>query len=148
MSRRCQVTGIGPLAGNNVSHAHNRTKRRFLPNLQKKRIWVQELNRFVTLKISAKGIKTLNKNGTSEVARLISTKQIKVRQRFKSLKLKKESVCFPFFCLKGELFSNDPHLDFSIYVCMDFNADAIDAERFNRFLDFDLSFIDFKALFF
>jgi large subunit ribosomal protein L28 len=79
MSRRCQVTGIGPLAGNNVSHAHNRTKRRFLPNLHKKRIWVQELNRFVTLKISAKGIKTLNKNGTAEVAKLISTKQIKVR---------------------------------------------------------------------
>jgi large subunit ribosomal protein L28 len=79
MSRRCQVTGIGPLAGNNVSHAHNRTKRRFLPNLQKKRIWVQELNRFVTLKISAKGIKTLNKNGTAEVAKLISTRQIKVR---------------------------------------------------------------------
>jgi len=79
MARRCQVTGIGPLAGNNVSHAHNRTKRRFLPNLQKKRIWVQELNRFVTLKISAKGIKTLNKNGTAEVARLISTKQIRVR---------------------------------------------------------------------
>ena len=79
MSRRCQVTGIGPLAGNNVSHAHNRTKRRFLPNLQKKRIWVQELNRFVTLKISAKGIKTLNKNGTAEVAKLISNKQIRVR---------------------------------------------------------------------
>jgi large subunit ribosomal protein L28 len=79
MSRRCQVTGIGPLAGNNVSHAHNRTKRRFLPNLQKKRIWVQELNRFVTLKISAKGIKTLNKNGTAEVAKLITTRQIKVR---------------------------------------------------------------------
>jgi large subunit ribosomal protein L28 len=79
MSRRCQVTGIGPLAGSSVSHAHNRTKRRFLPNLQKKRIWVQELNRFVTLKISAKGIKTLNKNGTAEVARLISTKQIRVR---------------------------------------------------------------------
>jgi large subunit ribosomal protein L28 len=79
MSRRCQVTGIGPLAGNSVSHAHNRTKRRFLPNLQKKRVWVQELNRFVTLKISAKGIKTLNKNGTAEVARLISTKQIRVR---------------------------------------------------------------------
>ena len=79
MSRRCQLTGIGPLAGNNVSHAHNRTKRRFLPNLQKKRIWVQELNRFVTLKLSAKGIKTINKNGTAEVARLISTRQIKVR---------------------------------------------------------------------
>ena len=79
MSRRCQLTGIGPLAGNNVSHAHNRTKRRFLPNLQKKRIWVQELNRFVTLKLSAKGIKTINKNGTVDVAKLITTKQIKVR---------------------------------------------------------------------
>ncbi|MDR3610993.1 MAG: 50S ribosomal protein L28 [Ignavibacteriaceae bacterium] len=79
MSRRCQLTGIGPLAGNNVSHAHNRSKRRFLPNLQKKRIWVQELNRFVTLKLSAKGIKTINKNGTADVAKLISTKQIKVR---------------------------------------------------------------------
>jgi large subunit ribosomal protein L28 len=79
MSRRCQLTGIGPLAGNSVSHAHNRSKRRFLPNLQKKRIWVQELNRFVTLKLSAKGIKTINKNGTADVAKLISTKQIKVR---------------------------------------------------------------------
>ena len=62
MSRRCQLTGVGPIAGNSVSHAHNRSKRRFLPNLQKKRIWVQELNKFVTLKISAKGIKTINKN--------------------------------------------------------------------------------------
>jgi large subunit ribosomal protein L28 len=79
MSRRCQLTGVGPIAGNSVSHAHNRTKRRFLPNLQKKRIWVQELNRFVTLKISAKGIKTINKNGTAEVARLVSTNQIRVR---------------------------------------------------------------------
>jgi large subunit ribosomal protein L28 len=78
MSRRCQVTGIGPMAGNNVSHAHNRTKRRFLPNLQKKRIWVQELNRFVTLKLSAKAIKSISKNGTSEVARMIRDKEIRV----------------------------------------------------------------------
>jgi large subunit ribosomal protein L28 len=79
MSRRCQLTGVGPIAGNSVSHAHNRSKRRFLPNLQKKRIWVQELNRFVTLKISAKGIKTINKNGTAAVARLVATNQIRVR---------------------------------------------------------------------
>ena len=78
MSRRCQLTGIGPMTGNNVSHAHNRTKRRFLPNLQKKRIWVQELNRFVTLKLSAQGIKNITKNGTSGVAKLIKGKQIKV----------------------------------------------------------------------
>lgn len=78
MSRRCQVTGIEPMSGNNVSHAHNRTKRRFLPNLQKKRIWVQELNRFVTLKLSAKAIKGISKNGTSGVARMIRNKEIKV----------------------------------------------------------------------
>jgi large subunit ribosomal protein L28 len=79
MSRRCQITGKGPITGNNVSHAHNRSKRRFLPNLQKKRIWVQELNRFVTLKISTKAIKNISKNGTSEVAKLIREKRIKVR---------------------------------------------------------------------
>ncbi len=78
MSRKCQVTGIGPITGNNVSHAHNRSKRRFLPNLQKKRIWVQELNRFVTLKLSAKAIKNIAKNGTSDIAKLVSTNQIKV----------------------------------------------------------------------
>ncbi|MEO8399391.1 MAG: 50S ribosomal protein L28 [Ignavibacteriaceae bacterium] len=79
MSRKCQVSGIGPITGNNVSHAHNRSKRRFLPNLQKKRIWVQELNRFVTIKLSAKAIKTISKNGTSHIATLIKSKQIKVR---------------------------------------------------------------------
>ena len=79
MSRRCQVTGVGPITGNHVSHAHNRRKRRFLPNLQKKKIWVQELNRFVTLKLSTKAIKNISKSGTSEVARLIKTKEIKVR---------------------------------------------------------------------
>jgi large subunit ribosomal protein L28 len=79
MSRRCQITGKGPITGNNVSHAHNRSKRRFLPNLQKKRIWVQELNRFVTLKISTKAIKNISKNGTSEVAKLVREKRIKVR---------------------------------------------------------------------
>jgi large subunit ribosomal protein L28 len=63
MSRKCQITGKGPLVGNNVSHAHNRTKRRQLPNLQKKRIYVPELKRFITVRISARAIKTINKNG-------------------------------------------------------------------------------------
>ncbi len=79
MSRRCQVTGIGPVTGNHVSHAHNRRKRRFLPNLQKKRVWVQELNRFVTIKLSAKAIKNISRQGTSEIAKLVKEKQIKVR---------------------------------------------------------------------
>lgn len=78
MARRCQLTGAQPSAGNNVSHAHNRSKRRFLPNLQKKRIYVQELNRFVTVKLTARAIKTLSKNGTSQLASLVLSKQIAV----------------------------------------------------------------------
>lgn len=78
MSRRCEVTGTGVMVGNHVSHAHNRRKRRFLPNLQKKRIWVQELNRFVTVKLTARAFKTIAKNGTSHIAKLIEAKAISV----------------------------------------------------------------------
>jgi len=78
MSRICQLTGKKPAVGNNVSHANNRTKRRFLPNLQKKRVWIQELNRFVTVKLSTTGIKTIAKNGTSELAKMIISKKISV----------------------------------------------------------------------
>lgn len=63
MPRKCQVTGKGPLVGNNVSHSHNRTKRRQLPNLQKKRIYIPEQKRFVTVRLSARALKTINKNG-------------------------------------------------------------------------------------
>lgn len=79
MARVCQITGKKPVYGSNVSHAHNRTKRRFLPNLQKKRIWVQELNRYVTLQVSSEGIKKIAKNGTADVAKLITSKKIKIR---------------------------------------------------------------------
>lgn len=79
MSRICDLTGKKPISGFNISHAHNKTKRRFLPNLQKRRIWVSELNRFVTVKLSAKAIKTLAKNGTSELAKLVREKKIQVR---------------------------------------------------------------------
>ena len=79
MSRVCQLTGKKPAYGNNVSHAHNRTKRRFLPNLQKKRVWVQELNRFVTLQLSTEAIKNITKNGTSKIAKLVNTKQVRAR---------------------------------------------------------------------
>ena len=63
MARVCQITGKRPQVGNNVSHANNKTKRRFYPNLQKKRFFIPEENRWVVLKISAKAIKTINKNG-------------------------------------------------------------------------------------
>ncbi len=79
MSRRCQVTGVGPRSGNSISHAHNKTKRRFLPNLQKKRIWVKELNRFVTVKLSTRALRTISKKGTAELAQLIRENKIKVR---------------------------------------------------------------------
>ncbi len=78
MARRCQVTGVGPKSGSSISHAHNKTKRRFLPNLQKKRIWVKELNRFVTVKLSTRALRTISKNGTAELAQMIRDKKIKV----------------------------------------------------------------------
>jgi len=78
MSRKCQVTDVGPVSGSSISHAHNKTKRRFLPNLQKKRIWVQELNRFVTLKLTTSAVKTINKNGTSIITKRIKEGKIKI----------------------------------------------------------------------
>lgn len=63
MARRCELTGKGPIAGNNVSHANNKTRRRFLPNLQTKKVWIPEEKRFVTLKITARAMRTLDKKG-------------------------------------------------------------------------------------
>ena len=67
MSRVCQVTGKKPVAGNNVSHANNRTRRRFLPNLHSHKFWVEAENRWVKLKVSAKGMRIIDKNGIDAV---------------------------------------------------------------------------------
>jgi len=67
MARVCQVTGKGPVVGNNVSHANNKTKRRFLPNLQWHRFWVESENRWVRLRVSANAIRTIDKNGIDAV---------------------------------------------------------------------------------
>jgi large subunit ribosomal protein L28 len=67
MARKDQLTGKGPMSGNNVSHANNRTRRRFQVNLQKKRFYIPEEDRWVTLRVSAQTIKTINKNGISAV---------------------------------------------------------------------------------
>lgn len=67
MSRVCQVTGKRPITGNNVSHAKNRTKRRFLPNLQRHRFWVEGEKRFVTLRVSTKGMRIIDKVGIDSV---------------------------------------------------------------------------------
>lgn len=66
MSKRCEITGKKPLTGNLVSHSMRHTKRRQFPNLQTKRIWIPEENRFVTMKISARALKTMARNGVSQ----------------------------------------------------------------------------------
>jgi len=67
MARVCQVTGKAPMVGNNVSHANNRTKRRFLPNLQNRRFWVEGEKRWVTLRLSNAGLRLIDKNGIEAV---------------------------------------------------------------------------------
>ena len=67
MSRICQVTGKKPLSGNNVSHANNKTRRKFYPNLQKKRFFLPEEGKWITLKVSTSALRTINKNGIAAV---------------------------------------------------------------------------------
>ncbi len=67
MARVCQVTGKRPVAGNNVSHAKNRTRRRFLPNLHHHRFWIESEKRFVSLRVSAKGMRIIDKKGIVQV---------------------------------------------------------------------------------
>jgi len=67
MAKVCQVTGKRPMSGNNVSHAKNRTRRRFLPNLQTHRFWVETENRFVRLRLSSKGMRIIDKKGIDSV---------------------------------------------------------------------------------
>ncbi|WKK77193.1 50S ribosomal protein L28 [Marivirga salinae] len=67
MARVCQITGKRPQVGNNVSHSNNKTRRRFLPNLQKKRFYLPEEDKWITLKVSTSAIRTINKNGITSV---------------------------------------------------------------------------------
>ena len=67
MARVCQVTGKAPMVGNNVSHANNKTKRRFLPNLQRRRFWVESESRWVSLRLTANALRTIDKNGIDVV---------------------------------------------------------------------------------
>ena len=74
MSRVCQVTGKRPLSGNNVSHAKNRTRRRFLPNLHVHRFWLESEKRFVKLRVSSKGMRIIDKKGIESVLSDIRSK--------------------------------------------------------------------------
>lgn len=78
MSRVCDVTGKKPMFGNNVSHAHNKSRRRFNINLQKKRFWLPDEKRFVTLTVSTKGLRIIDKRGIRRVVNELRTKGIKV----------------------------------------------------------------------
>jgi large subunit ribosomal protein L28 len=78
MTRVCQVTGKRPITGNNVSHAKNRTRRRFLPNLHQHRFWLQSEKRFVSLRVSGKGMRIIDKKGIEQVLAEIRARGEKV----------------------------------------------------------------------
>ncbi len=74
MARVCDLTGKRPITGNNVSHSNRKTKRRFLPNLQKKRFYMPELDKWITLKVSAKAIRTISKHGVYDYVKKLHAK--------------------------------------------------------------------------
>ncbi|MEE9343796.1 MAG: 50S ribosomal protein L28 [Gammaproteobacteria bacterium] len=78
MSKICQVTGKRPVSGNNVSHANNRTRRRFLPNLHSHRFWVASENRWIKLRVSSRGIRIIDKKGIDSVLTDIRSRGEKV----------------------------------------------------------------------
>ena len=78
MSRICQITGKVPVTGNSVSHSNIKTKRRFLPNLQTKRYFLAEEDKWITLKISTEGIRTINKNGLYNVIKKLRAEGHKI----------------------------------------------------------------------
>lgn len=78
MSRVCQVTGKRPMSGNNVSHANNRTRRRFLPNLHSRRFWLEDESRWVRLRVSGKGLRIIDKKSIETVLEEIRARGEKV----------------------------------------------------------------------
>ncbi len=78
MARVCQVTGKTPITGHRVSHSNIKTKRRFLPNLLTKRFFLAEEDKWITLKISAEGLRTINKNGLYSVVKELRAKGVKL----------------------------------------------------------------------
>lgn len=78
MSRVCQVTGKRPMSGNNVSHANNRTRRRFLPNLHRQRFWLETEKRFVRLRVSHQGLRIIDKRGIEEVVKELRARGEKI----------------------------------------------------------------------
>lgn len=78
MSRVCQITGKRPMSGNTVSHANNRRRRRFLPNLHVQRFWLESERRFLSLRVSTRGLRTIEKNGIEKVIAKLRAQGIKL----------------------------------------------------------------------
>ena len=78
MSRVCDVTGKKPMFGNNVSHAHNKSRRRFNINLQRKKFWVPNEKRYITLRLSTRGMRIIDKRGITRVVNELRAKGVKV----------------------------------------------------------------------
>ena len=78
MSKVCQVTGKKAIVGNHVSHAKNRVKRLFKPNIHKHKFWVESEKKFITLTVSAKGMRIIDKNGIDTVLKDLRTKGLKI----------------------------------------------------------------------
>ena len=78
MARVCQVTGKVPVSGNSVSHSNIKTKRRFLPNLQTKRFFLAEEDKWITLKVSSEGLRTINKNGLYNTVKKLRAEGVKI----------------------------------------------------------------------
>jgi len=75
MAKKCPVTGKGPMVGNNVSHANNKTKRRYLPNLQYKRFWLEGEKRFVRLRVTTRGMRIIDKHGIETILQNIKLRE-------------------------------------------------------------------------
>jgi len=75
MAKKCPITGKGPMVGNNVSHANNKTKRRYLPNLQYKRFWLESEKRFIRIRVSTRGIRIIDKYGIETVLNNIKLRE-------------------------------------------------------------------------
>ena len=78
MSRVCDVTGKKPMFGNNVSHAHNKSRRRFNINLQRKKFWLPNEKRYITLRLSTRGMRIIDKSGITRVVNELRAKGVKV----------------------------------------------------------------------
>ena len=78
MTRKCELTGKKPIKGNNVSHANNKTRRRFNVNLQKKKFWFPDEKRYITLRLSTRGMRIIDKKGISSVVKDLRKKGLKI----------------------------------------------------------------------